>query len=225
MAVLNYSSLAVDRQLDREKRAIWNSLWIGLLAGVATTILGFSIAWMRLRLDDRYHVIAATEQVGMMPIAIPGMIIGGSFLWFWLMVPIGVYASPWILLLAYIVLHLPYAIRICASGLIQLNPELEEAGCAAGAGRARVAWCILLPLIAPSIAAAAIYVTLRSFREYAASIFLTAPGTEVFSVVVLDMSQGGNSNTLAAYTVLVMCLLAIFVGIGNLISARFGVKP
>lgn len=205
-------------------RAIWNSLWIGLIAGFATTVLGFAIAWVRLRMDDEFRIIAATEQVAMMPIAIPGMIVGVSFLWFWLMIPIGIYASPWILLLAYIVLHLPYAIRICASGLVQLHPELDEAGRVAGAGTVRVVVSILLPLVAPAVAAAAIYVTLRSFREYAASIFLTAPGTEVFSVVVLDMWQGGNSNTLAAYTVMVMVLLATLVGIGNLVSSRLGVR-
>ena len=205
-------------------RAIWNSLWIGILAGVLTTALGFAIAWMRLRMDDEFRIVAMTEQVGMMPIAIPGMIVGVSFLWFYLMIPVGIYASPWILLLAYIVLHLPYAIRICASGLVQLHPELDEAGRVSGAGTPRVMISILLPLVAPAVAAAAIYVSLRSFREYAASIFLTAPGTEVFSVVVLDMWQGGNSNTLAAYTIMVMVLLGVLVGLGNMLSARLGVK-
>ena len=81
-------------------RAIWNSLWIGTLAGIATTALGAAIAWLRLRARDETGIVAVTEQAGSMPIAIPGMIIGVSFLWFGLMLPIGIYGSPWILLLA-----------------------------------------------------------------------------------------------------------------------------
>ena len=44
---------------------------------------------------------------------------------------------------------------------------------------------------------------LRAFREYSASIFLVGPGMEVVAVLVLDMSQSGNSNILAAYTVMI----------------------
>lgn len=205
-------------------RAVWNSLWIGALAGIATTLLGAIIAWMRLRSRDTFGLIAITEQAAMAPIAVPGLIVGVSLLWFFLMVPVGIYASPWILLIAYMILHLPYAVRITSSGLVQLHAELEEAGRIAGAGPARVLRLIVLPLIAPTLGAAVVYTSLRSFREYSASLFLTSPGTEVFSVVVLDMWQGGNTNILAAYTVMVMVLLATIVGLANALSARFGIR-
>ncbi|MBV6272361.1 iron ABC transporter permease [Alcaligenaceae bacterium CGII-47] len=204
-------------------RAIWNSFWIGLLAGIITTTLGAWIAWLKLRSNDRYRLMALSEQIGTAPIAIPGMIVGVGLIWLFLTFPVGVYASPWILLLAYIILHLPYAIRMCASGLAQLHPELEEAARVAGANWFEVVRKVVLALMAPTLISAAIYVSLRSFREYAASLFLIAPGTEVFSVVVLDMWQGGNSNTLAAYTVLVMIfLLLMLTGVGFL-NRRVGV--
>lgn len=205
-------------------RAIWNSLWIGAIAGIATTALGAAIAWLRLRSNDRSGLVAITEQVGSMPIAIPGMIVGVSFLWLGLMLPFGIYGSAWILLLAYVTLHLPYTIRICTSGLLQLHAELEEAASVAGASRAAVGRLIVFPLLLPTLTSAAIYASLRSFREYAASVFLTAPGTEVFSVVVLDMWQGGNSSVLAAYAVMVMLLLSVIVTLANMASARFSLK-
>jgi len=60
---------------------------------------------------------------------------------------------------------------------------------------------IVAHLMAPSLLAALLYVALRSFREYAASIFLTAPGTQVFSVLVLDMWDTGSFNRLSAYVI------------------------
>jgi len=205
-------------------RAIWNSFWIGLLAGAITTAIGAWVAWLKLRSDDRFRIMVLSEQIGTLPIAVPGMIVGVGLIWLFLSLPVGIYATPWILLLAYIILHLPYAIRMCASGLVQLHPELEEAARVAGAGWLVVLRRVVLALIAPTLMSAAIYVSLRSFREYAASLFLIAPGSEVFSVVVLDMWQGGNSNTLAAYTIMVMAGLALMLAGTTVLNRKIGVR-
>src|SRR3546814_15905693 len=128
-----------------------------------------------------------------------------------LVLPIPIYGTHWILLLAYVAIHLPFAGRICSSGLAQLHPELEEAGLVAGAGRTTVMRRIVLLLVLPSILASVPYVALRAFREYAASIILAGPGTAVFSVLVLDMWEGGNSTILSAYVTMLMLLLALAV--------------
>lgn len=205
-------------------RAIWNSFWIGSVAGIITTAIGALVAWLKLRSDDRFRLMMLSEQIGTLPIAVPGMIVGVGLMWLFLAIPVGIYASPWILMLAYIILHLPYSIRMCASGLVQLHPELEEAARVAGASWARVLRQVVLALIAPTLISAAIYVSLRSFREYAASLFLITPGNEVFSVVVLDMWQGGNTNTLAAYTVMVMIGLMLLLALIAFLNRRLGVR-
>jgi len=64
----------------------------------------------------------------------------------------------------------------------------------AGATRFTAICKIAFPLIAPSLAASALYVLPRSFREYSASIFLTGVNTEVFSVLVLDMWSAGSQS-------------------------------
>jgi iron(III) transport system permease protein len=113
---------------------------------------------------------------------------------------------------------------MCASGLVQLHPELEEAAKVAGASQLVTLRRVVLALTAPTLVSSIIYVSLRSFREYAASLFLISPGNEVFSVVVLDMWQGGNMNTLAAYTVMVMAgLLAVLAAVAYL-NRKLGVR-
>jgi ABC-type Fe3+ transport system permease subunit len=78
--------------------------------------------------------------------------------------------------------------------------------------------------LAPTLTVSVLYVLLRTFREYSASIFLTAVGTEVFSVLVLDMWSGGNSNILAAYVIMVMALLSVLAGGLFWVSSKSSVR-
>lgn len=204
--------------------AFLNSLWLGLVAGVLTAVLGALIAWVTLRLKRPRRTLAVLDQLATLPIAMPGMIVGVSLLGFYLAVPLPIYATPWLLLIAYVTLHLPYAVRILASGITQLHTDLEDAGRVAGADWLVVFRRIVASLIAPSLIAATVYVALRSFREYAASIFLVAPGTPVFSVLVLDMWDTGAFNRLAAYVTMVLLVLGLVLSATARLSRRIGAK-
>ena len=150
------------------------------------------------------------------------MTIVGSLFWLCRMVPLPIYGTGALFLIAYVTLHLPYAVRICASGILQLHQELEEMGRVASASWMVVFRHIVLGLMAPSLLASLLYVALRSFREYAASIFLAAPGTEVFSVLVLDMWDTGNFSTLSAYVTMVVALLGTIVVVFGWLMRRLG---
>ncbi len=206
------------------QRAVINSLGLGLAAGLAAAILGALLGWCRLRLKSYRRTVALVDQLATAPIAMPGMIFGVGLMWLYLVLPVPVYGTHLILVLAYVAIHLPFAVRICGSGLAQLHPELEEAGRVAGATRFTTMRRIVLRLAAPAFAASVLYVALRSFREYAASIFLAAPGTEVFAVLVLDMWEGGNSNILSAYVTMVMLLLGLAVVLSYWVGRRAGIQ-
>jgi iron(III) transport system permease protein len=203
-------------------RAVTNSVLLGVAAGIVTTFVGGLVAWASLRLKGQRRSLAALDYLCTAPIAIPGMIIGVGLLWLALVLPLPLYGTRTILLVAYITNHLPFAVRICLSGLAQLHPELEEAAQVSGASRLRTIMAVVAPLLVPSIVASFVYVTLRSFREYTASIFLTAPGTEVFAVLVLDMWDGGNPNILCAYVTMVIGLIAVALMLFYAIGRRLG---
>ncbi len=205
------------------QRAVANSIMLGLVAGVVSTLIGAMIAWASIRIRTVRGMVSILDQLATVPIAIPGLIIGVSLLWMALVVPGALYGSYWILLFAYIVLHLPYSVRICSSGLNQIHMELEEAGYVSGAPWLTVFLRITLLLLMPSLVGSIVYVALRSFREYAASLFLTAPGTEVFSVLVLDMWQEGNSNILSAYVSMVVAGLSVLLLLLYRLGRRVGI--
>lgn len=206
------------------KRAALNSLVLGLSAGVITTAIGAMVAWGMVRQKANMKLFGLLDFLCTVPMAIPGIIVGVSFVWLYLLMPVPIYGTAWILLLAYITLHLPYAVRICGSAIGQIHPELEEAAQVSGAGYFTNFRRIVAPLVAPGIAVSVVYISIRAFREYQASIFLTSSGSEVFSIIVLDMADGGNSTILAAYASVVVLCLSIAAMVLYWFGRRSGVK-
>jgi len=224
LQTMTFDNFSAALDYGPARRAVVNSFGLGLAAGLIATFLGALIAWASLRLKTHRRWMGLLDHLATTPIAVPGMIVGVGLVWLYLVLPVPIYGTHWILLIAYVTLHLPYSVRICTSGLSQLHEELEEAGYMSGANRVTVLRRIVFKLTAASITASVIYVSLRSFREYTASIFLTAPGTEVFSVLVLDMWEGGNSNMLSAYVTMVMGGVGLAVLAYALINRQLGLR-
>ncbi len=187
-----------------------------VLAAMAATIISgltFVMAWIALRSAPRFGWIL--DAIVFVPIAIPGVIVGAGILVAYLMLPIPVYNTIWILLIAYVTLYLPYGMRFASSGISQIHRELEEVAEVAGARLGQVFGRILLPLLAPVLLAGWIYVFVLSVRELGASIFLVGPGTHVLGTITLTMwEEGGSYGAVAALGVIqVIPLLIIVAGL------------
>ena len=184
-----------------------------ILAAMAATIvsgLTLVMAWVALRTVPRFGWIL--DAIAFIPIAIPGVIVGAGILVAYLMLPIPVYNTIWILLIAYVTLYLPYGMRFASSGISQIHRELEEVAEVAGARLGQVFGRILLPLLAPVLLAGWIYVFVLSVRELGASIFLVGPGTHVLGTITLTMwEEGGSYGAVSALGVIQVIPLIIIV--------------
>jgi iron(III) transport system permease protein len=184
-----------------------------LLAAMAATIvagLTFLMAWIAQRALPRYGFIL--DALAFAPIAIPGVIVGAGILVAYLMLPIPIYNTIWILLVAYVTLYLPYGMRFASSGLAQIHRELEEVAAVAGASMLQVFARIMLPLMAPVLLAGWIYVFVLAVRELGASIFLVGPGTHVLGTISLTMwEEGGSYGAVAALGVIQIVPLILIV--------------
>ncbi|HEY7663355.1 MAG TPA: iron ABC transporter permease [Xanthobacteraceae bacterium] len=184
-----------------------------LLAAMAATIvagLTLVMAWVAQRSLPRYGFML--DALAFAPIAIPGVIVGAGILVAYLMLPIPIYNTIWILLVAYVTLYLPYGMRFAASGLAQIHRELEEVAAVSGAGLVQIFRRILLPLLAPVLLAGWIYVFVLAVRELGASIFLVGPGTHVLGTISLTMwEEGGSYGAVAALGVVQIVPLAVIV--------------
>ncbi len=193
--------------------AVRTSVLLAAMAATFVVLLTFACAWVTQRGAVRYGWVL--DALAFSPIAVPSVIIGASVLFAYLVLPIPVYNTIWILLIAYITLYLPYGMRFATSGLTQIHKELEEAAEMAGAGSLRMFVRILLPLLAPVIIAAWLYVFVLAVRELSASVFLVGPGTHVLGTISLTMwEEGGSYGAVCALGVIqILPLVAIVAGL------------
>jgi iron(III) transport system permease protein len=190
--------------------AVRTSVVVSAMAATVVVALTLVMAWMARRSASRFAWLL--DALASAPIAIPSVIVGASILFTYLVVPIGVYDTIWILLIAYVTLCLPYGMRFASSGITQIHRELEEVAEVSGARTAQVLARVLLPLLLPFLLAAWIYVFVLSVRELGASIFLVGPGTAVLGTISLTMwEEGGSYGAVAALGVIQILPLLVIV--------------
>ena len=135
-----------------------NSLVIAVVSATAVALLSLVVAWMtaRLRVPGRQ----AIDVLAFIPIAIPGVMIGVALVYVYITLGsvLPIYGTIWIIALAYLTQYLPFGTRATTGVMMQLHPELEEAGATSGAGKLRILRRITFPLVWPAVAAVWIWV-------------------------------------------------------------------
>lgn len=190
--------------------AVKNSVSLGAMAATIVVLLTFVMAWIAQRTRTRYGW--TLDMLAFIPIAIPSVIAGAAILFAYLIIPLPVYNTVWILLIAYVTMNLPYGMRFTASGLVQIHKELEEVAQMSGAGVIQTFRRVLLPLLAPVLIAAWLYIFVLAVRELSASIFLAGPGTHVLGTISLTMwEEGGSFGAVCALGIIQILPLIVIV--------------
>jgi iron(III) transport system permease protein len=215
----NYKNLWT---LSLVRRAMWNSFVLGITSSTITMVLTAIVAWIIVR--TRWRGKGSLDFLAFSPIAMPGLVLGIAILWLYLVLPVPIYGTLWILLIAYVTKYLPYGMRACSASMLQIKKELEEASEASGASWPHTFRRIILPLLAPGFVAGWIYVITHSFRELSTSIMLYRSGTEVISIVLFELWDGGQYPQLAALGMILVGILIVISLIARAIGARYSVQ-
>src|SRR5262249_61402924 len=102
------------------RTALGDSLILGLgTATVGVLLMGF-LAWMIYR--SRLPGVGAIEYVLMFPQAVPRLVFAFGMLWAWLIFPIPLYGTLWLLLIAYLTVFLPLGLRTISGLMLQIDP-------------------------------------------------------------------------------------------------------
>lgn len=192
---------------------LWNSLAVSTGTMGVGVCLYFVVAYVvhRTQLPGR----RALDLVTVLPVAIPGIVIGLGYLWSWISLPIGLYGTLWIIILAYVSQFAPQASRAIAGSLVQIHPELEESSRCCGAGLWTTLRLIVVPLARPGIVSAMILLFVLSFRELATALFLYTSGTQLFSLAMFDFWQRGSTGLVAAMALVQSLILLVLVLLGQ----------
>lgn len=215
LTLANYAFVLDDATT---RRAIVNSLILGVTTATIVVALTTVIGWVTLR--TRIPGRGLLDMLAFVPIAIPGIVLGISLIWVYFTIPIRIYGTLWILLVAYVTRYLPYGIRAATGGLTQIHPELEEVAATAGAGWWRTFRRIVIPLIRPTLLAAWIYVFVVSLRELSSSILLYSSQSVIIAVRIFDLRDSGQYTAIAALSVVMIGALVVLVAALQWVGGR-----
>jgi iron(III) transport system permease protein len=193
-------------------------LYCGLAAGI-DVIVGTTIAYLilRTRLPARQWLDFAASAA----IAVPGIVLAIGYLRTFQSVSIGgmPVTQTWLLImLAYAVRRLPYALRSCMAALQQVNISLEEAAEMLGASQWRTVRRVVIPLMSGGILAGFVSSFITAAVELAATILLVvkesqAPMSYGIYLYLQSLAGRGPGAALAV-------LLVLTVAIGTYVSHR-----
>jgi iron(III) transport system permease protein len=195
-------------------RAFWNAfsntMLLGVVGATATMALGGIVAYVTTR--TRWRGRRLIDVLAWLPWMMPGMVLGIGFLWGFATLPhaIPIYGTLWALLLAYMALGTPVAVRVASGAYQQIATDIEECSRVHGAGWWQTLFRILVALAWPAFAVGWVLIFFGIMRELSASILLYAPNTEVLSVVMLKMWTGGKPEEVSVIGLLMLVLVLLF---------------
>src|SRR5215468_1583799 len=201
----NYRLVAASASF---RGAILNTILMGAASATFVCLLTAGSAWLSVR---RYKGGWLLDQLATLPLIFPAIVLGVAFLQLFVNAPVALYGTLTSLVIAAVVQYLPYGMRFCYAGAMQIHRELEEAAAMSGAKRVMTYFRIVLPLIAPAVAMSWLFVMLLSVRAVAMPILLAGPQSQVVAVTLFDLWGNGQITALAAVGV---CWTALMMGIG-----------
>lgn len=203
-------------------RMISNTLLYCGLAALLDVILGTAIAYLILR--SRLPFRQSLDFMASAALAIPGVVLAIGYLRTFRGIEIPftdeLLTSSWVLIvIAYTVRRLPYALRSCVAVLQQMHVSLEEAAENLGAGKRRTIQRIVVPLMAGGILAGFITSFMTAAVELSATIMLTTSQTDapMSYGIYLYMQSAAGRGPGAALGMLAVLLVAL----GTYLSHRF----
>ena len=174
----------------------------GALVGV---MLGAACSYFTVRLKPTGYRLL--DMLVMLPFGVPGVVLGLGLLWAYAYLPLPLYGTMTLIVLAYVTRFLPYATETAGARFVQLDRSLEEAAWTAGASRQTGVWRIVLPLSLPSLQSGYFLLFMAFFREISATILIFTASTSVLSVSIWSYFEQADWGMASALSILAMILM------------------
>lgn len=190
----------------------WNSLFTtASLAAMAAPVcagLGLLMAWLLARTE--FQGKASFEFAALLTFAIPGTVLGVSYILAFNVPPVELTGTGLIIVLCFVFRNLPVGVRAGTAAFKQLDRSLDEASQMLGASTLTTLRRVVLPLIKPALAAALTYSFVRSMTTVSAVIFLVSAKYELSTTYIIGRVGNGDYGVALAYcTVLIVFMSAI----------------
>jgi len=220
MTLVNYQEVLSDQTYGIEP--MWNSTLLGIGAATVVMLLVSTMSYFvhKTRVPGRKTL----DFLGFATIAVPSVVLGAAFLWFYLLVPLPVIGTLIIIGLAYVTRYMAVALRFVSNSMMQIHTELEEAAAVASGAWWQNFLRIYLPLLRPGLMAGWFWVMVHAYRELTIALMLSRANNRTAAVIIYYLWENGYFPQLSAFGVLIFLLLIILVSISQKIGKRYGIR-
>ena len=203
--------------------AFWSSLGLGALS--STIAIGLSVPAALAIARYRFPGREALTALFMSPLMIPHVVLGIAFLRFFTEIGLGGTFTG--LVIAHIVIVLPFALRLVLASAVGMDRTIEHAAVSLGASPWRVFRRVTLPLILPGVASGWVLAFINSFDEVTMTVFVASPATVTLPVRMflyiqdnIDPLVTSVSACVIAFTVVVLVAVDRLYGLERLLVGR-----
>jgi len=185
--------------------AVRNSVLLSAGAVLVSLPVGFVAASIIFKAPTRW-VARTVDVLVNLPMGIPAVVFGAGFLFTYTRPPAVLYGTPWVILLVYVTVMLPFTTRFQLSAMMAVGTAYEEASHTSGAGFVRTTAEIVVPMLRPALVGAGTTMLILLSHEFSASLLVRSVRTQVMGTQLYDYWTTGSYPLVAAFA-LAMCVV------------------
>lgn len=192
------------------------SLRIAVISTLSSVVLGTMIALALTRYRIRFRPVF--RSIFMAPLIVPYIVVAVGL--FNVNMFLGLRGTVTSIILAHVVISVPYVVQLVSSGLYAVDKGLEEAAKSLGAGGLTVFRRVTLPLILPSMIGAGVFAFIVSWDEFIIAYFLSSPAVQTLPVVIFLLLRERVDPTISSISTLLLAVTAMAVILSDWLSKR-----
>lgn len=201
----------------------WNSFWttmeIALISAPLTAAVGLATAYLIVR--QKFAGREIFEFALMMSFAIPGTVIGISYIMAFNLPPLEMTGTALILVACFVFRNMPVGVRGGIAAMSQLDKSLDEASMTLRANSFRTIRKVILPLLRPAITAALVYSFVRAITSISAVVFLVSAQYNMATSYIVGLVENGEYGVAIAYSsMLIVVMIAVITGFQFIVGER-----
>jgi iron(III) transport system permease protein len=209
--------------MNAVRSALGNSLLLGFGTATIGVVLMGLLAWLIYR--SRLPGSSLIEYIVMFPQAVPRLVFAFGMMWAWVVFPLPIYGTLWLLLIAYLTVFLPLGVRTIAGVMLQIDKSLEECAQMCGASWTFRTRTVTVPLLMPGLIAAWLLLFIASVRELGASILLMGPHSKVITPSIVESWFGTSSELTATLALIQTLVVAVAMVVLVAVTRRVAAQP
>jgi len=215
-------AVAVNENGIHWRGAAWDSFWttiyIAAVAAPLTAAVGLVTAYLLTR--QSFAGKNAFEFGTMLSFAIPGTVIGVSYILAFNVPPIEITGTGIILVVSFIFRNMPVGVRAGIASMSQIDRSLDESSLTLGANSWQTFRRVILPLLRPAILAALVFSFVRAMTAISAVIFLVSAEYDMATSYIIGRVENNDYGLAIAYSTTLIFVMLAAVGLLQLLVGK-----